>query len=75
MDNPKIVIMSDGITTELFVDGEKVNMATMADFHFHAEPMQADFEYEKYVLNEDRMPKVNNNELVTEKQRIHFGSD
>jgi len=38
MENPKIRIESDGkIITQVYIDGEKVNQATMCDLHFHAE--------------------------------------
>ena len=51
MENPKIRIESNGHITEVWIDGQKVKKATMADFEFHAEPWEVYFELEKYQLD------------------------
>lgn len=53
MENPKIRIESDGHITEVWIDGQKVEKATMADFEFHAEPFEVYCELEKYQLDKD----------------------
>lgn len=66
MDNPKIRIESDGHITEVWIDGEKVEKATMADFEFHAEPFKVYCELEKYQLDKDGEIIVKNDELLKE---------
>ena len=66
MDNPKIRIESDGHITEVWIDGEKVEKATMADFEFHAEPFEVYCELEKYQLGKDGEIIVKNNEPLKE---------
>lgn len=66
MDNPKIRIESDGHITEVWIDGQKVEKATMADFEFHAEPWEVYCELQKYQLDENGFPIVNNDELLKE---------
>ena len=66
MDNPKIRIESDGHITEVWIDGQKVEKATMADFEFHAEPFEVYCELEKYQLDKDGEIIVKNDELLKE---------
>lgn len=47
MENPKVRIESDGHITEVYIDGKKVDRATMIDFH--AEPNSVVCKYEKYI--------------------------
>lgn len=72
MDNPKLRIESDGHITEVYIDGKKVNRATMADFRFHAEPYNVDFTYEKYVTDENGKIKIVNDEIVRETHEMKF---
>ena len=67
MKNPKLRIESDGIVTEVYIDGKKVEKATMADFLFHAEPFEVYCEIEKYKLNQNLCPCVEENELKKER--------
>lgn len=71
MDNPKLRIESDGAITEVYIDGKKVDKATMADFTFHADPQYVECEIERILLNDDgsiRLNKDKTNVLkVTEK--------
>jgi len=66
MENPKIRIESNGHITEVWIDGQKVEKATMADFEFHAEPFEVYCELQKYQLDENGFPIVNNDELLKE---------
>lgn len=66
MDNPKIRIESDGCITEVWIDGEKVERATMADFTFHAEPFEVYCEIELYKTDKDGTPVVENQEIPKE---------
>lgn len=71
MEKPKIRIESDGYTTKVWIDGEKVsNKATMIDFVFHAEPLQVYCEIEQYELDKDGNKIVKNNELLKEKMVV-----
>lgn len=70
MENPKIKIESDGNITEVWIDGQKVEKATMADFEFHAEPFEVYCELEKYQLDKNRKIIVKNNELLKEKMVV-----
>ena len=72
MDNPKLRIESDGHITEVYIDGKKVNRATMADFHFHAEPNIAEFKYEKYVTDSNGKLLLRNNKSVKENHTLKF---
>lgn len=71
MENPKLRIESDGAITEVYIDGKKVDKATMANFSFHAEPQHVECEIERILLNDDgsiRLNKDKTNVLkVTEK--------
>lgn len=66
MENPKIRIESNGLSTEVWIDGKKVEKATMADFKFHAELLEVYCEIEKYQLDENEKPIVKNGELLKE---------
>ena len=66
MENPKIRIESNGHITEVWIDGQKVKKATMADFEFHAEPWEVYFELEKYQLDKDGEIIVKNDEALKE---------
>ena len=66
MENPKIRIESDGHITEVWIDGQKVEKATMADFEFHAEPWEVYCELEKYQLDKDGEIIVKNDEPLKE---------
>ena len=66
MENPKIRIESDGNVTEVWIDGQKVGKATMADFEFHAEPFEVYCELEKYQHDKDGNLIVKNDELLKE---------
>ena len=59
MENPKLRIESDGIVTEVYIDGIKVEKATMADFIFHAEPQHVECEIERYLLNDNGSIRLN----------------
>lgn len=59
MKNPKLKIESDGAITEVYIDGKKVDKATMADFTFHAEPQYVECEIERYLLNDDGSIRLN----------------
>ena len=72
MENPKLRIESDGRITEVYIDGKKVNRATMADFHFHAEPFDVKFTYEKYATDKSGKIKIENNETVREIHEMKF---
>lgn len=67
MENPKIRIESNGHITEVWIDGQKVEKATMADFEFHAEPWEVYCELEKYQLDKDGEIIVKNDEPLKEK--------
>ena len=67
MDNPKIRIESDGHITEVWIDGQKVEKATMADFEFRAEPWEVYCKLEKYQLDKDGGIIVKNDEPLKEK--------
>lgn len=66
MVNPKIRIESDGYITEIWVDGQKVDRVTMADFAFHAEPFEVRCELEKYKIDKDGKPIFENDEVLKE---------
>lgn len=51
MKNPKLRIETDGITTEIYIDGQKVEKAYMLDLH--AEPCEVYCEIRKYVCGEN----------------------
>ena len=59
MENPKLRIESDGSITEIYIDGKKVDKATMADFTFHAEPQYVECEIERILLNDDGSIRLN----------------
>ena len=59
MENPKLRIESDGVVTEVYIDGIKVKKAAMADFVFHAEPQHVECEIERYLLNDDGSIRLN----------------
>ena len=59
MKNPKLRIESDGEITEVYIDGKKVEKATMADFHFHAEPGYVECEVERILLDVDGSIRLN----------------
>ena len=71
MENPKLRIESDGEVTEVYIDGKKVDKATMADFKFHAEPLHVECEIERYVLDANGFIRLNESRTdalkVTEK--------
>lgn len=67
MENPKIRIESNGRITEVWIDGQKVEKATMADFEFHAEPLEVYCEIEKYKLDKDGNKIIENDEMLKEK--------
>ena len=66
MDNPKIRIESNGHITEVWIDGQKVEKAIMADFEFHAEPFEVYCELEKYQIGEKGNIIIENGELLKE---------
>ena len=67
MENPKIRIESDGLVTEVYFEGEKIEKACLADFVFHAEPMQVVCEVEKIKLDENGEIIFDGDEVVKEK--------
>lgn len=72
MDNPRIKIESDGNTATIYIDGEKVK-GKMVDLHFHGDVddgIHIAWDYEIIKEDENGMPLVENNEIVTEKH--HF---
>ena len=75
MENPKIMIQSDGRITELYINGEKVEKAIMADFRFYAEPFYTTLDYKKYQTDESGKAKVENNEFLIESFHLENGGD
>lgn len=71
MTNPKILIQTDGESTELYIDGKKVNDKTLIDFCFHVGDDGIRLKYEKFATDEHGLVIVNeDNELVKEKYKI-----
>lgn len=75
MENPKVRIESDGHITEVYINGKKVDRATMIDFHFHAEPHTVECEYEKYKSDENGHLIVENDEIVKEQHILIFDKE
>ena len=52
MENPRIMIKSDGINTELFIDGEMVKDVKRILFNESLDARASKFVYEKAEINE-----------------------
>ena len=72
MENPKIRIESNGHITEVWIDGQKVEKATMADFEFHAEPFTVYCELEKYQIGEKGNIIIENGEPLKENMVVIY---
>ena len=64
MINPKLRIESDGIITEIYIDGVKVERAT--ECLFHAEPVEVICNVEKFKIDKSENIVVKRNELAKE---------
>lgn len=71
VNNPKVIIVSDGIKTVLYVDKKKIERAMECDFSFHADTQEVDLTYKNYKTNGEGIPVVTGNELVTETHTWH----
>jgi hypothetical protein len=74
MKNPKVRIESDGLYTEVYIDGEKVDMAVAVDFHFYHNS-QSDEPIAKCKLIRNRTHEsgavmLGNNEILRETLNI-----
>lgn len=73
MTNPKILIQTDGETTELYIDGKKVSGSTLIDFHFHVGNDGIKLKYEKFVTDEHGLVMVDeDNEIAKERYTIEL---
>lgn len=73
MDNPKIRIESNGICTEVYLDGKKIR-CTQLDFHGDLEGgLHFNWKGVMQKLDENGRPYVENDEIVTEK--FHYDSN
>lgn len=67
MDNPKIRIESNGICTEVYLDGEKIR-CTQLDFHGDvAGGLHINWKGLMQKLDENGNPYIENDEVATEK--------
>lgn len=48
-----IQIISDGTSTKIYVNGEKIDQTTMIDFQLIAQPGETKITYKKYATDED----------------------
>lgn len=74
MENPKIRIESDGITANVYLNGENIG-ATLLDFSFHGDVengIHIKWHGVMHKKNEKGMPYVENNEIATEE--FHYDS-
>lgn len=69
MDNPKIKIESDGIATEVYLNGERIS-DTLIDFSFRAHidtGLHVEYGGERFKRDKNGKAIIENNEIVTEK--------
>lgn len=67
MDNPKIKIESDGVRTEVYLDGEKVDSCTSLNFHATVENgIHVTWNGTKHKKDESGHLIVENDEIMTE---------
>lgn len=71
MENPIIKIESDGQTTEVYIDGKKIDLCT--EFDFHADSDGIRYTYRNYKRNALGNPLVIGNELVSETHEFTRG--
>lgn len=73
MDNPKIRIESDGIRTEVYLDGEKVDSCISLDFHATVDDgIHVEWNGEKHKKDDNGKLVIENDDIVTEE--FHYDS-
>ena len=73
MDNPKIRIESDGICTEVYLDGKRVNSCITLDFHATVEDgIHVTWNGAKHKKDENGKLVIENDDIVTEE--FHYDS-
>lgn len=72
MENPRIKIESNGVCTEVSLDGKKIS-CTQVDFHADvADGLHVEWEGIMHKLDKDGHMCIENNDIVTEK--FHYDS-